>query len=253
MAAKDVLRNNWPAIAITVTAAAIACAAIVTLRSMPPRMIVMATGPEGGTYYEVGERYRVALARANVDLRLLPTAGSPENLALLLDPHSEVSVALIQGGIISTQDSSELESLGTVFKEPLWWFHKREIRAEGVDGLRGQKISIGSEGSGTRALTLELIKRNALEGQVSELLALPPRAAGEKLLAGEFDVVWMIASWDAPMVQELLADERVTLSGFPRADATLVGLGQNLNPLQTSARGAWSPNAQPVQECDKLL
>jgi len=85
------------------------------------------------------------------------------------------------------------------------------------------------------------------------LLALPPRAAGEKLLAGEFDVVWMIASWDAPMVQELLADERVTLSGFPRADATLVGLGQNLNPLQTSARGAWSPNAQPVQECDKLL
>jgi TRAP-type uncharacterized transport system substrate-binding protein len=99
MAAKDILRNNWPAITITVTAAAIACAAIVTLRSMPPRMIVMATGPEGGTYYEVGERYRVALALANVDLRLLPTAGSPENLALLLDPHSEVSVALTRGAI----------------------------------------------------------------------------------------------------------------------------------------------------------
>jgi len=219
MAAKDILRNNWPAIAITVTAAAIACAAIVTLRSMPPRMIVMATGPEGGTYYEVGERYRVALARANVDLRLLPTAGSPENLALLLDPHSEVSVALIQGGIISTGDSSELESLGTVFNEPLWWFHKREIRAEGVDGLRGQKISIGSEGSGTRALTLELIKRNALEGQVSELLALAPRAAAEKLLAGEIDVAFMMASWDSPVVQQLLADERVALSGFQRADA----------------------------------
>jgi TRAP-type uncharacterized transport system substrate-binding protein len=182
MAAKDILRNNWPAITITVTAAAIACAAIVTLRSMPPRTIVMATGPEGGTYYEVGERYRVALARANVDLRLLPTAGSPENLALLLDPHSEVSVALIQGGTISAGDSSELESLGTVFNEPLWWFHKGEIRGEGVDGLRGQKISIGSEGSGTRALALELLKRNALEGQVSELLALAPRAAAEKLL-----------------------------------------------------------------------
>jgi hypothetical protein len=116
MSAEDILRNNWPAIAITVTAAAIACAAIVTLRSMPPRMIVMATGPEGGTYYEVGERYRVALARANVDLRLLPTAGSPENLALLLDPHSEVSVALIQDGINSTeihQNSNHLEPSST--------------------------------------------------------------------------------------------------------------------------------------------
>jgi TRAP-type uncharacterized transport system substrate-binding protein len=114
MAAKDILRNNSPAITITVTAAAFACAAIVTLRSMPPRMIVMATGPEGGAYYEVGERYREALARAKVDLRLLPTAGSAENLALLLDPHSEVSVALIQGGIISAGDSSKLESLGTI-------------------------------------------------------------------------------------------------------------------------------------------
>ena len=25
-------------------------------------------------------------------------------------------------------DSSELESLGTVFYEPLWWFHRREIK-----------------------------------------------------------------------------------------------------------------------------
>jgi TRAP-type uncharacterized transport system substrate-binding protein len=186
---------------------------------MPPRMIVMATGPEGGAYYEVGERYREALARANVDLRLLPTAGSAENLALLLDPHLEVSVALIQGGIISAGDSSKLESLGTIFKEPLWWFHKREIRGEGVDGLRGQKISIGSEGSGTRALALELLKRNSLEKQVGELLALAPRAAAEKLLAGEIDVAFMMASWDSPVVQQLLADERIGLSGFPRADA----------------------------------
>jgi TRAP-type uncharacterized transport system substrate-binding protein len=52
MAARDLLRNNWPAITIAVTAAAIACMAIVMLRSMPPRMIVMATGPEGGSYYE---------------------------------------------------------------------------------------------------------------------------------------------------------------------------------------------------------
>ena len=115
MAAKEVLRHNWPAITIAVTAAAIAWAAIVMLSNMPPRMIVMATGPEGGAYYELGERYRTVLAHANVTVRLVPTAGSPENRALLLDPHSGVSVALIQGGIMSAEDSSELESLGTLF------------------------------------------------------------------------------------------------------------------------------------------
>lgn len=179
----------------------------------------MATGPEGDADYEVGKRYRAALARANVEVRLVPTTGSVENRGLLLDPHSGVSVGLIEGGINYTDDTSGLESLGTVFYEPLWWFHKREIRGVGVDGLRGQKVSIGPEGSGTRALSLELAKRTGMERQVDEWLALPPRAAGEKLLAGEIDVAFMMTSWESPVVQQLLADQRIELSGFPHADA----------------------------------
>jgi hypothetical protein len=49
MLVRDFLRNHWPAITTTVTAAAIAGAAVVLLRSMPPHVIVMATGPEGGS------------------------------------------------------------------------------------------------------------------------------------------------------------------------------------------------------------
>jgi TRAP-type uncharacterized transport system substrate-binding protein len=199
------------------------------LRSMPPHQIVMVTGPEGDAYYEVGKRYRAALAKADVEVRLVPTAGSVENLAMLRDPHSDASVALIQGGIPGAGDTSGLESLGTVFYEPLWWFHKRDIRGEGIDGLRGQKISIGPEGSGTRALVLELMKRTGSE-QIGEVLALTPRVAGEKLLAGEIDVAFMMTAWEAPEVQQLLADERVELSGFPHADA-FVALYPFLNKL----------------------
>ena len=80
----------------------------------------MATGAEGDAYYEIGHRYRVALARANVDVQLVQTAGSVENRALLRDPHSGVSVALIEGGVGTEAGSTELQSLGTVFYEPLW-------------------------------------------------------------------------------------------------------------------------------------
>ena len=84
MAAKDFLRNYWPGITIGVTAAAIALTAIVMLINLPPRMIVMATGPEGGAYYELGKRYRAELANEGVEVRLVPTAGSQENRALLV-------------------------------------------------------------------------------------------------------------------------------------------------------------------------
>jgi hypothetical protein len=50
-------------------------------------------------------------------------------------------------------------------------------------------------------------------------LALTPRAAGEKLLAGEIDAAVILSSWDSPIVQQLLADERVDLHSFSRADA----------------------------------
>ena len=221
MPARDFLRDNWPAITITVTAAAIACAALVMLQSMPPHQIVMATGPEGGAYYEVGRRYHEVLARAGVDVKLVPTAGSVETLDMLRDLRSGVSVGLMQGGIAGTGDKSGLESLGTLFYEPLWWFRRGEIQGVGVDGLRGRKISIGPEGSGTRALALDLIKRTGIEQQVGEWLALAPRPSAGKLAAGEIDVAFMVTAWDSPVVRQLLSDDRIALSGFPRADALI--------------------------------
>ena len=185
---------------------------------MPPHVIVMATGPEGDAYYEIGKRYSAALARADVELRVVPTAGSVENLDMLLDGRSEVSVALIDGGINSA-GASGLESLGTVFYEPLWWFRRRGSQAEGAAGLQGRKISIGPEGSGTRALSLQLVKRTGLEGRIGEVLALTPQAAGEKLLAGEIDAAFVMTTWESPLVQQLLADDRIGLSPFPHADA----------------------------------
>jgi hypothetical protein len=73
---------------------------------------------------------------------LVPTAGSVESVAMLLDPHSEVSVGLVQGGTIGAQGQSELQSLGTLFYEPYWWFRRRDIQGVGVPSLRGRQ-SIG--------------------------------------------------------------------------------------------------------------
>jgi TRAP-type uncharacterized transport system substrate-binding protein len=221
MALRYFLRNNWPAITITVTVVAIFIVALVTLRNMPPRMIVMATGSEGGSFYDVGERYRAALASAGVEVRLVPTAGSAENLALLLDPNSGVNVGLVQGGTIGAEASSKLESLGTLFYEPLWLFHKREVgNTKGHLDLRGRRISVGPLGSGTRELTLELLKRNGIDGQNSELLALTTKESEEKLLAGEIDALGTVNAWEAPIVQKLISDEHIELYSFAaRADA----------------------------------
>jgi TRAP transporter TAXI family solute receptor len=195
------------------------CAVFLLLPTLPPRSIVMATGPTGGAYAELGRRYREILARSGVDVKLLPTSGDFANLAELRDPHSGVSVSFIQGGTTTQEESPELVSLGAVFFEPLWLFHQRELDLDGLNGLRGRKVSIGPEGSGSRVLSLELLRRNGMTEDTFVPLALAPREASSKLLNKEIDAAFILTSWDSTVVRQLLAAETIELASFPRADA----------------------------------
>ena len=208
--------------------------AIAALSPMPPKTVTMVTGPEGGAYYEVGKRYRELLARQGIELQLLPTAGSVENLARLRDPRSNVQAGFLQSGITNRKESPDLVSLGTVFYEPLWFFYRGVVQTRGLAGLRGKKISIGPEGSGTRELSLELLARNGIDQKFAQLLPLTPREAGEKLLRNEIDAALMLTSWDSPVVQRLIVDKNVELANFPRTDA-YIALYPYLNKLTVPA------------------
>ena len=219
MAVQDYVRQHWPLVTALVVIAALVVAGFAVFRTMPPRTIVMATGAEGGAYHEIGKRYQELLARDGVQLHLVPTRGAVENLALLRDPGSGVSVALLQGGTTTEKEAPEIETLGAVFYEPVWLFFRTEFADKGLDGLRGRKISIGPEGSGTRALALELLKRRGIDGQTVEFLDYLAQEASERLLAGEIDAAVLLLSWDSPVVRRLLADERVEAASFPHTDA----------------------------------
>src|SRR5262249_38652125 len=85
--------------------------------------------------------------------------------------------------------------------------------------LRGRKVSIGPEGSGTRTLALELLRRQGLDKQIGELLGFGTAVAGEKLLAGEIDAAVLLVSYDSPVIKQLPADERVEVARFPHTAA----------------------------------
>jgi TRAP transporter TAXI family solute receptor len=219
MAGGRFLRRNWRLGAIGAVVLALLCVAFLIVETMPPRRIAMATGFESGGFQKIGRQYQAVLEKAGVRLRLIETSGSMANLALLRDPGSGIAVALIQDGTIGAGEAADLESLGTLFYQPVWIFCRSEIAGMTPSALRGRKVSVGPQGSGARALLLELFKRNGLDREIGELLALEPQSAAEKLLAGEIDAAAFIAQWDAPAVRGLIGDERVRLAAFPQADA----------------------------------
>jgi len=201
-----------------VPAAILLAAALFIFATLPPRTVTMATGPAGGAYHELGQRYREILARSGVRLRLVNTTGSLDNLARLRDRRSGVHAAFIQGGSTTKEESQNAESLGTIYFEPLWLFYRSGI-GEGIERFRGRRVSIGPEGSGGRALALEILKRTKVDAVVGQLLALPPQEAADRLIAGEIDIAFVVLGWESPVVRRLMAADGIEVASVPRPDA----------------------------------
>jgi TRAP-type uncharacterized transport system substrate-binding protein len=132
----DYAYKFWRYLAVAGTGAIFFGASLFIVTTLPPRELVMATGVEGDANYQLGILYREILAKEGVKLELQRTSGSLENLRLLRDPRSQVSVGFIQGGTTTSKEAPELESLGTVFYEPFWLFRRGENwrRRTGVAG-----------------------------------------------------------------------------------------------------------------------
>jgi TRAP-type uncharacterized transport system substrate-binding protein len=199
-------------------AAILLAAGLIIYATLPPRTVTMATGAEGGAYHELGLRYRDILARSGVRLRLVSTTGGLDNLAQLRDRRSGVQVGLIQGGTTTKEQSPQIESLGTMFFEPVWVFYRSAIGHD-VQAFRGARVSVGPEGSGGRVFALEILKRLKVDAVVRELLPLPPQEAADKLTAGEIDAVFIVSGWDSPVVRRLMEADGIAVASVPRPDA----------------------------------
>lgn len=216
------VRGRFPVAAGLVTAAVVAVVAWLAMHLFVPglpRTVVMSTGPAESAYAEYGARYREFFAHEGIELRLSPSAGAAENLARLRDPSSGVSIGFVQGGIADAQQAPDLVALGTISYEPLWFFYRDVELDRDLEGLRGKRISVGAEGSGARVLVTELLARNGIDRDFAEWLSYTPREAETKLLAGEIQAMFMVASWDSAIARRLVVADDVKLASFPRADA----------------------------------
>jgi TRAP-type uncharacterized transport system substrate-binding protein len=133
------------------------------MHPLPPRTITMATGPAGSSYEYFGKRYKLALAKYGIELRLVPTVGGVENLKLLRDPKSGVQLGFVEGGVAKEDDDQVLDSLGTVGYEPVFFFSHKLGTDRILYAMQGKKVAVGPEGSDSRALVEELLHRNSLD------------------------------------------------------------------------------------------
>lgn len=215
---RDLAATLGPVILISTLAIA---ATMHFIRPAPPRTLTMAGGPEGSNFFRTAERYREILARNGIDLRVVPTNGSVDNLERLIDNGSGIDLALVQAGVKVDGDTSRLISLGNMFRQPIMVFYRSARPLARLSDFAGKRINIGSPGTGTRQLALALLRANGIEpGGDTPLLDLGGDTARRALLDRQVDVIFMSGdSVGVSTLRELLHTDEVRLFDFVQGDA----------------------------------
>ncbi|SFE29351.1 TAXI family TRAP transporter solute-binding subunit [Paracidovorax wautersii] len=197
------------------------------LQPNPPRRVTLATGPAQSAYAEFGQRYRKALAADGIDVVLLESEGSSANLQLLRDGAADL--AFVQGGTGELQpgDAEELESLGSLFVEPIWLFYREDAarrvtesgRLTSLAQLRGLRVNVGTPGSGVPTLMDKLLEANRVDPARVHRTQLGQTPATVDFLAGRLDALVFASAPESLMVQMLLQTPGVRLMDFPQNEA----------------------------------
>ncbi len=201
------------------------------VKPAPPKRIVMAVGAHGGAYEAFGQQFKAALADEGIELELRNTNGALDNLRLLKDEQSGVSLAFVQGGVAQADapapglDGEErlfdegLMGLASLYYEPLWVFYRGKDVLDRLQPLRGKRIAFGRQGSGARVLAEAVMAANGINAGNTTLLEMTAQEAAQAVESGKVDVAMLVGAPESALVTHLMHARDIKLMSFAQAEA----------------------------------
>lgn len=184
------------------------------LRPGVPKAVTILTGPKTARSYRWARSYAEYVKQHGIDARVVATAGSAAILESLAE-REEPIVAFLLSGVErrSPADSppEELESLGSLYFDPMWVFVHNDSGIEDVPDMRDKRVFYGRPGSDTRATASTMLHVYGLSDHIpsGSVEELTPQLAAKALLTGDLDAVFLIGSTNELAVMRLLTEDSV--------------------------------------------
>jgi TRAP transporter TAXI family solute receptor len=202
----------------------------------------IATGPNDGSYFQIAQDIKKVAAKENIDLQVMPTKGSVENIQLL--GAGKIDMAIVQldamrfvSDILKIQKGLDLfDSIKVVLnlypEEIHVLTNKSDIQT--FYQLDGKRVSVGTQGGGTAITTAVLLTVYDIKAVVSFDSF---DDAMKKLADGELDAVMFVGGAPVPFIGKL--DSKVHFVRLPANPALeQIYIRTNLGKSQYSWAGA---------------
>jgi hypothetical protein len=170
--------------------------------------LTIATGPSDGSYFQIAQDIRNVAGKEGIDLQVMTTKGSMENLELL--GAGKVDLAIVQLDALRFISDVVKQEAGLDFFERIKVVmnlypeeihiltNKKEIQS--FYQLEGKRVSVGPPGGGTAVTAAVLFTVYDIKSTVSEE---PFEEAVKKLEQGALDAVIFVGGAPVPFIGKL--------------------------------------------------
>ena len=198
---------------------------VVKLFLLPPSSIDIAAGPKGSYLYEIAQKYKVEFEKAGVQVNVMETSGTLENLEHVSHPDKMIEFGFLEGGAADRRDFPSLESLGSIAYAPIWVFYRNDLGSiYDINELKGKRIAIGGISQGIHANALDLLNAVGINSSNSKLSNIGREEALKALHSNQIDAMFYSAPAEDPLVKILFNDASLKPLQWPDAE----GIARNL-------------------------
>jgi len=210
------------------------------------RQIVIATGSESGTYHALGKALQRVLETSNAfdSVAVQATDGSAENMRLIggdHDPH--VDLAFVQG---DASPSTNARLVTTLYDEVLHILVSKSAAPDiqTIYDLQGKRVALGAAGSGTRQLSLRVLRHFGIEVKQDLIWSTADTVQG--LASGTIDAAFLLSAIPSALIFDLakadairflsLGDIREVGDEAHALELVIPGLQRDIIPRSTYVR-----------------
>ncbi|MEU3018426.1 MULTISPECIES: TAXI family TRAP transporter solute-binding subunit [unclassified Nocardiopsis] len=181
----------------------------------PPRLIV-ATGPPGAVYREIGGELAVLLDERLTHNKVIPveTRASHDNLYLLEDGDAHLGLANLDSVLATEVEQQNLVSaVGRLYDSFVHLVVAADSPVRRLADLDGLRVSIGASDSGTEFTTEQILAETGVE---PEVIRLDQATSAEALESGGIDAMFSLTGLPTPAIADLA--DRIPLRLVDLAD-----------------------------------
>lgn len=163
--------------------------------------LTIATAGSSGEYYAFGKTLAEVVTRHNprIQIRLLETSGSRQNMQLLEARRVEFAIAQSD-----TLPSPSIRAVASLFPEVFHLIAAEKSNIRTVPDLRGKRIALMPQGSGSYVFFWQLMQHYGMTAADFQAVTLNPQVAHAQFRQGKVDAIFRSIALGNPEVRQLL-------------------------------------------------